>query len=138
MTKIGMRGTILLVLLSMVFTSHAQEKKDTTDLGEFVVTGTRFRTPIEKSGKTIYKITREFIDKSPGKTVADLLNEVPALQTDGNFGAPGANMEYYVRGARSKYTLVLIDGVPMNDPTGISLFYDLRYLPVKQVESIKY
>lgn len=137
MRKIAMRGTILLVLLSMGFTSYTQEKKDTTDLGEFVVTGTRFRTPIEKSGKTIYKITREFIDKSPGKSVADLLNEVPALQTDGNFGNPGTNLEYYVRGARSKYTLVLIDGVPMNDPTGISLFYDLRYLPVQQVESIE-
>ncbi len=128
---------MLSVLLCISFLSFAQERKDTTDLGEFVVTGTRFRTPIEKSGKTIYKITREFIDRSPGKTVADLLNEVPALQTDGNFGAPGTNMEYYVRGARSKYTLVLIDGVPMNDPTGISLFYDLRYIPVQQVESIE-
>lgn len=137
MTIIRMRGTILLVLLSIGFMTYAQERKDTTDLGEFVVTGTRFRTPIEKSGKTIYKITREFIDKSPGKTVVDLLNEVPAVQTDGNFGTPGTNIEYYVRGARSKYTLVLIDGVPMNDPTGISLFYDLRYLPVQQVESIE-
>ncbi|OEK03859.1 hypothetical protein BFP97_13310 [Roseivirga sp. 4D4] len=132
-----MRGTILVVLLSIGFLSYAQERKDTTDLGEFVVTGTRFRTPIEKSGKTIYKLTREFIDKSPSKTVADLLNEVPAVQTDGNFGTPGTNIEYYVRGARSKYTLVLIDGVPMNDPTGISLFYDLRYLPANQVESIE-
>ncbi|MBO3699686.1 TonB-dependent siderophore receptor [Roseivirga sp. E12] len=137
MTKIRMRGAILLVLLSMGFLSYAQERNDTTDLGEFVVTGTRFRTPVEKSGKTIYKLTRAFIDKSPGKTVADLLNEVPAVQTDGNFGTPGTNIEYYVRGARSKYTLVLIDGVPMNDPTGISLFYDLRYLPANQVESIE-
>lgn len=36
MTKIGMRGTILLVLLSMGFISNAQDRKDTTDLGEFV------------------------------------------------------------------------------------------------------
>lgn len=137
MTNIRMRGAILFVLTLVTTISFAQEKKDTTDLGEFVVTGTRFRTPIEKSGKTIYKLDRAFIDKSPGKTVADLLNEVPAVQTDGNFGTPGTNIEYYVRGARSKYTLVLIDGVPMNDPTGISLFYDFRYLPANQVESIE-
>lgn len=113
------------------------QKKDTTDLGEYVMTGTRFLTPIEKSGKTIYKLNEEAIKNSAGRTVADLINDIPAIQTDGNFSNPGANLEYYVRGARSRYTLVLIDGVPMNDPTGISLFYDLRYLPINQIESIE-
>lgn len=113
------------------------QKKDTTDLGEYVLTGTRFLTPIEKSGKTIYKLNEEAIRNSAGRTVADLINDIPAIQTDGNFSNLGTNLEYYVRGARSRYTLVLIDGVPMNDPTGISLFYDLRYLPINQVESIE-
>lgn len=113
------------------------QNKDTTDLGEYLLTGTRFLTPIEKSGKTIYKLNEEAIRNSAGRTVADLINDIPAIQTDGNFSNPGTNLEYYVRGARSRYTLVLIDGVPMNDPTGISLFYDLRYLPINQVESIE-
>ncbi len=128
---------LILIFAALCTSAMAQIKSDTTDLGEYVVTGTRIATPIEKSGKTIYKIDQLKLKNSGGKTVADLLNEVPALQVDGNFSTPGANLEYYVRGARSKYTLVLIDGVPMNDPTGISLFYDLRYLPLNQVESIE-
>lgn len=132
-----MKTKLTLILLAFCTSVIAQTKSDTTDLGEFVVTGTRIAIPVEKSGKTIYKIDHLRLKNSGGKTVADLLNEVPAVQVDGNFSNPGANLEYYVRGARSKYTLVLIDGVPMNDPTGISLFYDLRYLPLNQVESIE-
>lgn len=134
--NIRMRGAFvfLMVIASLTITAQTQ---DTTDLGGYVITGTRFQTPVEKSGKTIYKIDQEAIQQSGGRTLADLLNLVPAVQIDGNFGTPGTNMEYYIRGARSKYTLVLIDGVPMNDPTGISLFYDLRYLPIEQVESIE-
>jgi vitamin B12 transporter len=113
------------------------QNEEVRDLGQVVVTGTRMEIPIEKSGKTIYKITAEDIEKSGGRSIADLLNLVPGLQVDGNFGTPGTNLEYYVRGARSRYTLILIDGVPMNDPTAISLFYDLRLLSANQVESIE-
>lgn len=129
---------LLISVLMIVFVFQVQaQKEDTTNLGEFVFTGTRFQTAIEKSGKTIYKITAQQIQNSAARTITDLLNEIPAIQTDGNFSNPGTNQEYYVRGARSRYTLVLIDGVPMNDPTGISLFYDLRYLPLNQVESVE-
>lgn len=124
---------ILLLLLSQVI--YAQ--KDTTQLEDFVVTGTRFEIPVEKSGKTVFKYTQAELKNYAARSVADLLNEVPAIQVDGNFSNPGANLEYYIRGARSRYTLVLIDGVPMNDPTGISLFYDLRYLSLNQIESIE-
>ncbi len=133
-----MRKTKLTLVLAILCTSiQAQIINDTTDLGEFVVSGTRIATPIERSGKSIYKIDADQLERSAAFSVADLLNQVPAVQVDGNFGTPGTNLEYYVRGARSKYTLVLIDGVPMNEPTGISLFYDLRYLPLNQVESIE-
>ena len=128
---------LILIFLGLTATAFGQIDSDTTDLGEFVVSGTRITIPVEKSGKTIYKIGLEEIQRSAGFSVADLLNQVPAVQVDGNFGAPGTNLEYYVRGARSKNTLVLIDGVPMNEPTGISLFYDLRYLSLDQVESIE-
>ncbi len=132
-----MQKLLISTLIIFIGTTLLAQKQDTTNLGEYVITGTRFQTPIEKSGKTVYKINAQQIQNSAARTITDLLNEIPAVQTDGNFSNPGTNQEYYVRGARSRYTLVLIDGVPMNDPTGISLFYDLRYLPLNQVESIE-
>src|SRR5690606_3905346 len=106
-------------------------------LQEVVTTGTKFDVPVEKSGKTIYKLTNEDLQRNAGKSVADILNEVPGVQTDGNFGTPGTNIDYSVRGGRNKHTLVLIDGLPLNDPSGINAGYDLRYLPVSQIESIE-
>jgi vitamin B12 transporter len=117
--------------------AHAQDSLKTTYLQEVVTTGTKFEVPVEKSGKTIYKLTDEDLRRNAGKSAADILNDVPGIQTDGNFGAPGTNVSYFVRGARSKQTLILIDGVPLNDPSSVNAEFDLRYLPVSQVESIE-
>jgi vitamin B12 transporter len=110
---------------------------ETISLSDVVITGTRFEVPIEKSGKTIYKLTAKDIERNAGKTVVDLLNEVPGVQMEGNFGSPGTNIGVYVRGGRNKNTLILIDGTPLNDPSGINASYDLRLLPVSQIESIE-
>ncbi len=109
----------------------------TISLKELVITGTRFEVPIEKSGKTIFKLTAEDIEKNAGKTVADLLNEVPGVQMEGNFGSPGTNISTYARGGRNNNTLILIDGIPLNDPSGINASYDLRLLSVSQIENIE-
>lgn len=114
-----------------------EEEIRTRSLNEVVVTGTKFEVPVEKSGKTIYKLDAKDLQQSAGKTVADVLNEVPGIQMDGNFGAPGTNLSYYVRGGRNKNTLILIDGVPLNDPSGIDASYDLRFLALDQIESIE-
>lgn len=128
---------LILALACSGWTVKAQDSLKTVHLDEVVVTGTKSEVPIEKSGKTIYKLTRKDIDANVGKSVADLLNGVPGVQMDGNFGTPGTNLGYFVRGASSKRTLILIDGVPFNDPSGIDQTYDLRLLDLNQVESIE-
>ncbi len=128
----------MLVLCGLIsFGAHAQDSLKTTLLQEVVVTGTKFEVPVEKSGKTIHKIPLEQLQRNGGKALSDLLNEVPGLQMDGNFGTPGANISYYLRGARNRQTLILIDGVPLNDPSAINAEYDLRYIPVSQIQSIE-
>jgi vitamin B12 transporter len=128
----------MLVLCGLIsFGAHAQDSLKTTTLQEVVVTGTKFDVPVEKSGKTIHKISLEELQQSGGKTLSDLLNQVPGVQMDGNFGAPGSNLSYYLRGARNRQTLILIDGVPLTDPSAINAEYDLRYIPVSQIESIE-
>src|SRR5690606_18413660 len=127
------------LLLSAGQNLFGQEKDSLTarDLDEVVVTGTKFKIPVEKSGKTIYKLSSEDLQRSAGKSAADGLNEVPGIQMDGSSGSPGANVRYYVRGARNKNTLILIDGVPLNDPSAIDASFDLRLLPLNQIESIE-
>ena len=132
------KNILVLLLVSTCGLIRAQESKlDSLLLNEVVVTGTRFATPIEKTGKTIYRITESELRGRKGATTADLLNNVPGLQIDGVFGTPGSNLSYYLRGGRNKNTLILLDGVSMNDPSGITPFFDLRYLTADQIESIE-
>jgi vitamin B12 transporter len=128
----------MLVLCGLIsFSAHAQDSLKTTLLQEVVVTGTKFDVPVEKSGKTIHTISRQQLDRSGGVAVSELLNQIPGVQIDGNFGTPGSNLSYYLRGARNRQTLILIDGVPLNDPSAINAEYDLRYIPVSQIESVE-
>ncbi|MBD8490839.1 TonB-dependent receptor [Echinicola sp. CAU 1574] len=131
------KWTTAILLSGLSLMSSNLTAQETKELEEVVVTGTKFEIPVEKSGKTIYKLDQSDIERNAGKTVADILNEVPGIQIDGNFGAPGTNLSYFVRGASSKNTLILIDGLPINDPSDISSTFDLRLLSLNQVESIE-
>lgn len=132
-----MRKTTLAICGLLSVSAYAQDSLQTIVLKQVVVTGTKFELQEEKSGKTIVKLGQKDIEQATGKTLGDLLQEVPGVQIDGNFGAPGSNLSYYVRGGRNKNTLILIDGVPLNDPSSINAEYDLRYIPLAQVESIE-
>ncbi|MDN3671027.1 TonB-dependent receptor [Echinicola jeungdonensis] len=133
----GRKWAIPALLITFLLGTQNSFSQDTTELDEVVVIGTKFEIPVEKSGKTIYKLSQQDLERNAGKSVADILNEVPGIQMDGNFGSPGTNISYFVRGASSKNTLILIDGLPINDPSNISSTYDLRLLSLNQVESIE-
>jgi vitamin B12 transporter len=132
-----MRTFFIFVCCSIPVVGWAQDSLKTTTLNEVVVTGTKYELSVLRTGKTITKITAADLERNAGKTLGDILNEVPGIQVDGNFSTPGANLSYFVRGARNRNTLVLIDGVPLNDPSGINAEYDLRYIPLTQIESIE-
>lgn len=115
----------------------AQQNDSIYSLKEVVISDSRFALPKEKSGKVIEVITAEDLKNSPGQTVADVLNTVAGVEVNGNQTTSGKNIGYYVRGGRNRQTLILIDGVPVTDATGINLEYDLRLLSVDQIESIE-
>ncbi|WP_436517579.1 TonB-dependent receptor plug domain-containing protein [Ekhidna sp. To15] len=128
---------LIIALACMGWTVKAQDSLKTVQLDEVVITGTKTEIPVEKSGKSIFKITRKDIEESGSRSVTDILNNVPGLQMDGNFGPLGTNISYFIRGASSKSTLILVDGIPFNDPSGIDQTYDLRLIDLSQVESIE-
>lgn len=132
-----MRKILQTLLLCTVLTNltKAQDTLKTLTLQETVVLGTRFDVPAERSGKVIFKINSDQLHAHVN--VADVLNQVPGIQMDGNFGTPGTNINYYVRGGRSRQALIMLDGVPMNDPSGIDPFYDLRFVSTTQLDHIE-
>jgi vitamin B12 transporter len=79
-------------------------------------------------------IPREQIEKSGKTDVLELLREVPGLDVVQSGGA-GSTTSVFIRGASSAQTLVLIDGVRVNDPFGTG--YDFSSLSTQNVERIE-
>ncbi|MBT3546722.1 MAG: TonB-dependent receptor [Flavobacterium sp.] len=132
-------GALALCLLSTNVLSQektTQEKK-VEQLEEIVISATKFELKKENTGKVIYKISQKDIQRNAGKSVIELLNNVLGVEIRGVNSNPGEPRSTYIRGGRSRQALVLIDGVPLSDPTGIEQSYDLRLLSLNQIESIE-
>ena len=132
-------GALALCLLSTNILSQektTQEKK-AEQLEEIVISATKFELKKENTGKVIYKISQKDIQRNAGKSVIELLSNVLGVEIRGVNSNPGEPRSTYIRGGRSRQALVLIDGVPLSDPTGIEQSYDLRLLSLNQIESIE-
>lgn len=119
-------------------TSIAQEKTVAREtLNEVVVSATKFAQKKEKTAKVIYQITQQDIQKNQGSTVIDLINRLPGVEIRGVNANPSEPRGLFLRGGRGRQVLVLIDGVPVSDPSGINQEFDLRYLSLNQIERIE-
>lgn len=119
--------------------AYAQES-DTlkvTNLKEVVISDTKFAQSKEKSGKIIEVITAQDLEAKKGQNLANVLSQVAGVEINGNQSFNGKNLGYYIRGGRNRQVAIYIDGVPVSDASGINIEYDLRLIPVEQIEKIE-
>ncbi len=107
------------------------------NLDPVVVTATKYPLKQSQTGKVLSIIGREFLEKSGGQSLAELLNRQVGIQIVGANNALGTNQDIYLRGANPGYTLILLDGVPVYDPSNINNGFDLNLIQVDQVERIE-
>ena len=103
---------------------------------DVVVTATRTETPEKKVGSSVTVITGEELARTRKTSVFDALEEVLGLSAF-RTGGPGAAASVSIRGAASEHTLILLDGLELNDPINPSRSYDLAHLSLSQVERIE-
>jgi vitamin B12 transporter len=90
---------------------------------EIVVVANRAPDPLSKIGVSVSVINDQTIKASQAVTLSDLLEQSPGLSVVRN-GGEGQTTSVLIRGADSDQTLVLIDGVQINDPGAPSGGYD--------------
>ncbi len=103
---------------------------------DVVVTAFRQPQSIQRAGSAISVISAEDIAKSAPGSVSDLLRGQPGLSIVEN-GGPGKTANVQLRGAESRHTLVLIDGIRVNDPSGPASEFDFANLALADVERIE-
>lgn len=114
-----------------------QDTIKANNLDEVVVTANKVPQKQSTTGKVVTVISKEQIEKSSGKTVSQLLNEQAGIVITGALQPLGSVQTVNMNGAMSGHTLILIDGIPVSDPSDISNNFNLNYLSLSDVERIE-
>jgi iron complex outermembrane receptor protein len=103
-----------LALLSLLFFNIVISQQDTTDLKEVVVSTTKLEIPFSKNFRTVKIISSDYIKNSPASNVSDLLQEITGIDVRRR-GVGGVQGDLYIRGGGFDQTLLLVDGMKMDD-----------------------
>jgi len=109
-----MRISIKIVAALLMVTTSINAQTDTIKLKEVSVTSNRIVLPFSKTSRTITIITSQDILRNPASNLADLLQNVSGIDIRRR-GTDGMQSDLYIRGGNFDQSLVLIDGVKMDD-----------------------
>lgn len=130
------RRNFLVLFLVFTFIVTAQENSKRIDtLSEVIVSSTRIDLPFSKNSRTIQLITSDQIKQSGVTNVADLLLLVSGVDVRRR-GTSGMQADLYIRGGSFDQTLLLIDGIKVEDAQTGHHTMNLA-LPIEVIERIE-
>jgi outer membrane cobalamin receptor len=149
-TRPGAIAAVLIVpllgalLLAAAPAGGQESPSEPVRLEPVVVTATRLEQKADEAPAAVTVITRDEVRESPAQTLDDLLRQVPGFslfrRTSSVVGHP-TTQGLSLRGIGPSGTsraLVLLDGVPLNDPFGGWVYWDrVPLLGIEQVEVVR-
>lgn len=101
-----------------------------------VVSADREYRELSRASGQVTVLGREEIERSRVSTIDELLNTLKGTQVVTQ-GPPGSQGSLFLRGHEARHTLVMIDGVIVNDPSNPSNQYDFGHLGVHDIERLE-
>jgi len=101
-------------LLIFLISNFSVSQDLSTDLDEVVVLSSKLDLPFSKNFRTVNIISSEDIKNSPVTNVSDLLQEITGIDVRRR-GVGGVQGDLYIRGGGFDQTLLLVDGMKMDD-----------------------
>lgn len=114
-----------LLLASPAFAEDLDQKASAPDVAglagatsvpDIIVTANRSAQLIDRVGASVTVLTRAAIESAQTPAVAELLVQTPGVNYTRN-GGLGTSSTLNIRGAEGHHTVVIIDGVKLNDPS---------------------
>src|SRR5690606_20841931 len=122
----------------IIFSSQLFAQTDSTNvLDEVVISASKYPKKQSQTGKVITVINQQVIQQMGGRSISEVLNTVAGTNINGANSNPGTNQGVSIRGSSFGNVLILIDGIPVNDPSLISNYFDLNFINLDQVERIE-
>jgi vitamin B12 transporter len=119
--------------------TNPADQSAASDLGQVVITATRTAQPLDYTGTDMSVITGDDLQSAQRLILSDALAQLPGLSVTRQ-GGPGQTTSLFIRGADSGQSLVLIDGVRINDPSapdGAPNLGDLLVSDIDRVEVLR-
>jgi vitamin B12 transporter len=120
-------------------TDEAAAVDQSTDLDQVVITATRTEQPLDKTGSSVAVISDAQLETRQLLMVSDALAQTPGVTT-ARTGGVGQVTSLYIRGAEPGESVVLIDGVRINDPStpdGEPVLGDLLVNDIQRIEILR-
>ncbi len=125
---------ILFLSIFSLFTSALAQVEEER-IHEYVfVTAHRFEELIADVPFTVKIIDEKEILSGGFKSLDEVLRSVSGLEI-ARTGSKGHLSSVFLRGSNTNHTLILLDGVPLNEPSSYS--FDLSKIPLQSVERIE-
>jgi vitamin B12 transporter len=126
-------ASFLLAVLSLTAIDGGAQETDTARLETVIVSASKTPRPSSTLTQAVTVISGDDLRDRGVTRISDALREVPGASVvqSGSFGAVTT---LFLRGGESRYTKVLIDGVPVNASGG---FFDFSHLTTDNVDRIE-
>ena len=130
--------SFIVAFLAISYTSFAQNETKKEKLDSVLISSSRIHLPFKENSRSITVISSEDIVRSTATNVADLLQEVAGVDIRRR-GVNGMQADLYIRGGSFDQTLLLIDGIKLDDAqTGHhTMNMALPIEVIKRIEIIK-
>lgn len=116
----------------------AQAEIDSTlTLQEVIITASGMPTSRKETIKPTLVIDKSEIKRYEGLGLGQLLHAQAGFYVSNAHGAPAENRRLKLQGAGDAYTLLLLDGVVLGDPSSVNSLFDLRLVSLSDVQRIE-
>lgn len=114
--------------------SYAEDKPVVLD--EILVSAVRTPLPESRTASSLTLFDAADIESSGQSKVSDLIRESPGVDVVQS-GGPGGNAAAFIRGANSEHTLVLLDGIELNNPINPTRAFNFSNLSLNNIERVE-
>lgn len=129
-------GAFLCASIANAQTSQ-ESVSDSLQLDHIVITASKIPLTQKETTKPVLVIDRHEIEQNGSRNLGQLLNQQSGIRVNDSYGSPANPQILFMQGASAQYTLILIDGLAINDPSGSGGTFDLRLLPLHNIERIE-
>jgi vitamin B12 transporter len=125
---------ILFLITPLIISAQTDTLK--TSLSEIIISANKTETPYYSIASSVDVITSEEIRKMQSISVVEILKRVPGISIIQQ-GGYGKLANVFSRGANPNHTLVLVDGIEMNDASSPNNAFDFGGLGIYDIDRIE-